>query len=129
VYSVEVARVFISYRHIDPDQAIAQQLAQALAHHEIFIDTNIRPGEEWGSLIGTHLDGADFLIAIVSEASAGRDTVVEEVRRAHEAYVARKKPAVIPVRLGAFSVCRIPSARTSAGSSTSSGTAPPTRRA
>jgi len=97
-----VARVFVSYRHVDPDQVVAHEIARALAHHEVFIDTNIRPGEDWGSLIDSHLEDADFLIAIVSEASARRDTVVEEVRRAHEAYLARRKPAVIPVRLGAL---------------------------
>jgi len=60
VYPFEVTRVFISYRHVDPDAIVAHRIAEALAAHEVFIDANIQPGEEWGRLIDEHLDDADF---------------------------------------------------------------------
>jgi DNA polymerase III delta prime subunit len=95
-----VARVFISYRHAEPDRGIASQIADALRDHEVFIDSRISPGGDWGELIEKHLGTADVLIAVTSEASAASDLVVEEIRRAHESYVANRRPVVIPVRLG-----------------------------
>jgi len=44
-----MARVFISYRHVQPDERIARALEQALtkARHAIFIDSGIEIGSEW----------------------------------------------------------------------------------
>ena len=38
-------KVFISYRHVEPDESLAQILAQNLTKkgYDVFIDTRIRP--------------------------------------------------------------------------------------
>ena len=55
-----VAEVFISYKHIEPDKSLAAALADAIrSRHQVFIDTQIPLGKEWGDVIQDNLGGAD----------------------------------------------------------------------
>jgi predicted nucleotide-binding protein len=65
------ASIFISYkRNIDPDEAVAMQIYQALnQEHDVFIDQTMLVGERWVERIESELSRADFLIAILSPQS------------------------------------------------------------
>jgi hypothetical protein len=95
-----VAQVFISYKHIEPDQSLATELADTIGKkHQVFIDRQIPLGQEWGEVIDGRLASADFLTALVSEASAESPMVMAEVERAHQLNVANRRPGIIPIRL------------------------------
>jgi hypothetical protein len=101
-YSIlaEVAQVFISYKHVEPDQSLANQLADAIStQHLVFIDSGIPLGQEWGDVIHQHLGSADFLAALVSQQSAESPMVVAEIEQAHRLNVAYKRPGIIPIRI------------------------------
>jgi DNA polymerase III delta prime subunit len=93
-------RIFISYRHVEPDATLARTLAASLPGHEVFIDTEIPLGMEWGDVIEEKLGDADFLIALVSAAAAESPLVMTEIAEAHRLNLQRQRPTIIPVRLG-----------------------------
>ena len=97
-----MARVFISYGHLAPDEALAAALDDALtaAGHEVFIDTRIPIGREWGDIIEQHLGSADWLIALVSAMSISSPMVVTEIEAAHQRNRASGRPSIIPIRIG-----------------------------
>ncbi len=95
-----MARVFISYKHTDPDESLAGTLADAVAsRHHVFIDTKIPLGQQWGDVIHDNLGAADYLIALLSAASAESPMVVAEVEQAHALNVKNKRPGIIPIRV------------------------------
>jgi DNA polymerase III delta prime subunit len=95
-----VARIFISYKHVEPDQSLADDLASAIAkRHTVFIDTQIPLGKVWGDVIEEELGSADFLTALVSEHSAKSPMVVAEIAEAHRLNVEQKRPNIIPIRV------------------------------
>jgi len=95
-------RLFISYRHQEPDCSIAQAFAKALkeAGHEVFIDTGIRWGTNWVKAIRDALERSEYLLLLLSSEAATSEMVVEEVEIAKE--LAQKKngiPIILPVRV------------------------------
>jgi DNA polymerase III delta prime subunit len=95
-----VAQVFISYKHVEPDQSLAVELADAIRkQHRVFIDSQIPLGQEWGDVINEHLGSADFLAALVSEDATRSPMVVAEIEQAHRLNVANRRPGIIPIRL------------------------------
>ena len=97
-----MSRVFISYRHVEPDITVAREMAASLSEsgHDVFIDTKIPLGQEWGAFIEEHLGEADWLVAFVSAAAADSPMVVTEIAEAHRLNGERGRPGIIPVRLG-----------------------------
>ena len=97
-----MARIFISYGHLKPDQAVAHELASALdsSGHEVFIDTQIPLGSTWGDLIEERLADVDCLIALVSASSSTNPMVVTEIETAHHLNRINGRPLIIPVRVG-----------------------------
>ncbi|HEV2690581.1 MAG TPA: TIR domain-containing protein, partial [Bryobacteraceae bacterium] len=95
-----MAQVFISYRHVEPDQTLASELADAIGkHHRVFIDSQIPLGREWAEIIEQNLGSADFMTALVSEGAAESQMVVAEIEHAHRLNVAHHRPGIIPIRL------------------------------
>jgi hypothetical protein len=93
-------KIFISYCHVEPDQTVAWAAAERLAlHHDVFIDRLIPPGSEWGEVIDTSMNEADFVIAFVSEKSVRSEMVTEEIRLAHQLRKTNGYPTLVPVRL------------------------------
>jgi hypothetical protein len=101
-------RIFISYRHVEPDQTVARAVGEALdAEHDVFADWKIVAGQRWGDVIDSELHTCDTLIAFTSKESADRDTVLAEVATAHD--IRRNgRPAIIPVRLAFDGPLRYP---------------------
>ena len=91
--------VFISYKHIEPDAALAQALAKTLTDkdHEVFIDSGIRWGNSWVSEIEKALRACDYLLLLLSEEAAYSEMVIEEVAIAKElAKQSGGKPTILP---------------------------------
>ena len=92
-----MADVFISYRHVSPDQDLAAELARYLGDRRVsfFIDTEIRIAEEWVKVIDSELRASKALVVLLSADSIRSDAVRYEVKLAHEA-----KKRIFPVRVG-----------------------------
>ena len=94
-------KLFISYAHGDPDQTLAQALSDGLrrAGHEVFIDTAISLGADWGSMITEKVMASDFLVLLLSARSVHSEMVREEARIAHSRHKAEGVPRFLAVRI------------------------------
>ncbi len=96
------ARIFISYRHADPDQVLAVQLYDALrARFDVFIDRRIPVGTDWAQRINLELERADFFVVLLSEQSVQSEMVVGELELARDLAAERgvRRPRILPVRV------------------------------
>jgi tetratricopeptide (TPR) repeat protein len=96
-----MARVFISYKHTDPDQELARSLLERLkgAGHDPFMDIEIALGERWAEVIERCLRECELFVVFVSAESTASDMVRQEIRIAHKLNRAAGKPTMIPVRV------------------------------
>lgn len=97
-----MSRVFVSYRHSDPDQQLAAQIANALktAGHDVFWDSDLRVGQRWADVIEKNLRESRFFVVLVSKESMRSDMVGREVRLAHELSKNSPDPmTLLPVRI------------------------------
>jgi len=97
------AHLFICYkRNVDPDQKLAQYLHDFLTAqgHDAFIDATLRASEAWLEEIDRQIKASDFLVVLLSEASADSEMVQAEVRRAYEYRKLQGRPYTLPVRIG-----------------------------
>lgn len=78
-------RVFISYRHVDPDQSVALGLAQAFQADGIpcFFDRRLNVGMAWQKEISRELDACTHFVVLLSADTALSDMVRQEVKHAH----------------------------------------------
>jgi len=54
--STKRSRVFISYKHIEPDALVARKVYEALSQqHDVFIDQSMPVGVRWGERIEAEL--------------------------------------------------------------------------
>ena len=97
-----MSKVFVSYRHANPDQQLAGRLVAALkaAGHSVFWDTDITVGERWAQVIQRHLREAQFFVVLISAESMRSDMVREEVLFAHHQSNRTVDPlTVLPIRV------------------------------
>jgi energy-coupling factor transporter ATP-binding protein EcfA2 len=96
-----VSQVFLSYRHVAPDEQLAEGLCAFL--HErglrVFLDKQIRVGLDWVTEIDRQLRASDSFVVFLSEDSIRSDMVRQEIQTAHELRQDGKM-AIFPVRLG-----------------------------
>jgi hypothetical protein len=92
-----MTQVFISYRHISPDQELAQFLADHLLRHSlsVFVDTQLLVGDKWVEEIDQQIRASDFFIALLSADSIRSDMVRQEVELAHSL----SHVTILPVRV------------------------------
>lgn len=92
--------VFISYRHVDPDQGLADELYRSVIArgHEVFIDTRLSIGTEWAREIQEAIRRARFFVVLLSAEAILSDMLRQEVVLAHER---RRDGAlrILPVRM------------------------------
>ncbi|GJM42060.1 MAG: hypothetical protein DHS20C20_23420 [Ardenticatenaceae bacterium] len=96
------ARLFIAYkRNAKPDADLALHLHDTLQDlgHTVFIDQDMRSGEEWLDRIDAEIQAADYLILLLSEESIDSEMVRSEIYRANEYEKAQGKPKILPVRV------------------------------
>jgi hypothetical protein len=94
--------VFITYkRFADPDYRLAVSLYNTLTAqgHKVFIDQTMRTGDDWLKEIDEQIKASDYLVVLISEASADSEMVKAEVRRAYEYRKLRGHPHTLPVRV------------------------------
>lgn len=79
-------KVFISYRHMEPDLGLAAEIENNLSRRgaSVFRDARIKIGDDWVETIERELASSRFLIVLVSQASMGNRHVREEIVRAHK---------------------------------------------
>jgi hypothetical protein len=97
-----MSKVFVSYRHVDPDQQLARRLVEALgaAQHGVFSDSRLRVGQRWADEIEKQLRASQFFVVLISAESMRSDMVREEVRVAHELSKRAENPLIIlPIRV------------------------------
>jgi hypothetical protein len=97
-----VSQVFISYRHVSPDQELARFFENYLQsrEHSIFMDTQMLPGTRWAQEIAHQIRAADFFLVLLSQASICSAMVRQEVQLAHELTQGlRKRCVILPVRV------------------------------
>lgn len=100
--SSQQKRLFICYkRHADPDQQLAIYLRDILTtqRYTVFIDQSMRTGEAWLEQIDQEIKGSDFLIVLLSEASADSEMVRAEIKRAYDYRELQGRPQTLPVRI------------------------------
>src|SRR5262249_8994367 len=93
-------RVFISYRHVKPDEDLVRALVDALssAGFDTFVDRRITVGSDWVAEIDKEIRGASAFIVLLSQNSIASDMVREEIRLAHELLCAGKL-RILPIRV------------------------------
>jgi len=99
--SQQKAHLFLSYkRDVQPDQKVVDYLSKNLPSqgYTIFTDTTIRMGENWLERIDEELTKSDFLVVVLSEASADSEMVQSEIHRAYELRKKNGQPQVLPIR-------------------------------
>ena len=97
-----MSAAFISYRHVYPDQDLAEFLAHFLNEHQIvaFTDKQISVGMRWADEIRQQIRESDYFIVLLSKQSILSDMVRQEVKLAYELTQGLAKPFVIlPIRV------------------------------
>lgn len=97
-----MAQVFISYRHTDPDQILAEGLKKSFeqAKYKVFVDRQIQVGTKWAEEIERQIKKADVFVVLISQASMASDMVRQEVLWAHKEQQRNLNPLrILPVRL------------------------------
>ncbi len=94
-------RFFVSYRHVQPDEAVAQRLRDGLVRtgHQVFIDAKMKMGTDWVTEITQRIAWCDFLVLLLSEESMTSEMVQTEIRLAHRRHKRESKPVILPIRL------------------------------
>ena len=72
-----MSQVFISYRHVEPDERLAEALCAYLEERGLraFLDKRIEVGLDWIKEIDRQLRASSFLVVLLSEASIRSDMV------------------------------------------------------
>jgi AAA-like domain/TIR domain len=100
--SAAVSKVFISYRHVKPDESLAVFLKTHLETngHAPFVDTEIDVGEKWVNAIERNLRSADVFLVLLSKDSILSDMVRKEIALAHEiTKIPGRRLKIFPVRV------------------------------
>lgn len=96
-------RVFISYRHVSPDEELAGYLNDLLSEkgYRVFIDRRLLVGDRWVEAIEREIRAAQFFLVLLSPQSVRSEMVRMEVKLAYEL---SRDPArnytILPLRLG-----------------------------
>ena len=97
--STKRARIFISYKRVEPDTSVAREVFEALSQqHDVFIDQIIPVGVRWGERIEAEIRQADVFITFLSADSIGSEMVVAEISTAHQLTKSQGgRPVILPV--------------------------------
>ncbi len=98
-----MSRVFISYRHVKPDDDLASFLEKHLSSkgHQVFIDNQILIGTKWVEEIERQIRAAEHFVVLLSKDSIRSDMVRQEVKLAHE-LMRQHQLTILPIRVAFF---------------------------
>lgn len=93
-------RIFISYRHTNPDEVLAIELEKALLAdgQQVFVDRRMLLGTDWATEIDRQLNIADIFIVLLSADSIHSDMVRQEIMIAHQLRE-QGQLTILPVRV------------------------------
>ncbi len=94
--------VFLSYRHVEPDQRLAWSIQQSLTNHRlhVFVDTKMLVGTRWAEEIDRQIRAADFFVVLLSKDSILSDMVRREIKLAHDLSQRPTNPLkILPIRV------------------------------
>jgi hypothetical protein len=95
-----IASCFISYNHVDKPLAQALRDGLEARGYRVWIDEGeLRVGDSLVAAISAAIDQVDFLIALVSEASAASRWCQKEISLAMTGEIARRGVTVLPCRV------------------------------
>ena len=96
-----MSQVFLSYRHVPPDEDLAEGLCAYLQERglRVFIEKQVRLGLDWVAEIDRQLRASDSFVVFLSEGSIRSEMVRQEVQSAHELLM-QGKMTIFLVRLG-----------------------------
>lgn len=96
-----MGQIFISYRHVEPDESLARALVVALdaRRHPVFIDARIEVGTRWVAEIERQIRASAYFVVVLSEHSIRSDMVRQEVALAHE-LEEDGRMRILPIRAG-----------------------------
>lgn len=95
-------RIFISReRNADLDEQLARYLSKAFeqAGHKVFIDQTRQTSVQWAKTIEQQIASSDFMVILLSPASAYSETVTKEVEYDYKLYQLKEKAYLLPVRV------------------------------
>ena len=75
-----MAKLFLSYRHVEPDETISKSLYDSLRAngHSVFRDTQgLQAGDAWDPRLQAEIEKADFFVALVSLAYLNSPYIVD----------------------------------------------------
>jgi hypothetical protein len=95
-----VTRVFLSYRHVEPDEGLAMRLVEDLEKRglSVFADKHIKVGTDWVREIEDQLKCSRAFVVLLSEQSVLSDMVRREVELAYQLLNAGRM-RIFPVRI------------------------------
>jgi hypothetical protein len=96
------ARVFLSYkRNVASDGELADRVVTALtgAGHQIFIDKQLRVGQDWAAEIDRQVRQSDYLIVFLTAESITSEMVRAEIEIGRDQSGKTSTPRILPVRL------------------------------
>lgn len=93
-------RVFVSYRHVKPDEDLASAIVTYLESRgiSVFFDKYIQSGQLWGQEIEDRIRSASAFVALLSASSILSPMVEEEIRIAYKLML-EGKILIIPLRV------------------------------
>lgn len=93
-----MSQVFVSYRHVEPDEGLADRLCAYLVGRglRVFLDKRIEVGLDWAKEIDRQLRASSFLVVLLSEESIRSDMVRQEIETAHE-LLQQGKMTILPI--------------------------------
>ena len=98
-----MARIFLSYRHVEPDQTIAKFVYRYLSErdHDVFIDAkDLTVGAFWHKEIRANVERAEWFIPLISLAYLNSPYILEhELSIAAELMKRQKIQGILQVNL------------------------------
>lgn len=94
-------QVFLSYRHVPPDEQLAERLCGHLQERglRVFFDKQIKVGLDWVAEIDRQLRASDAFVVFLSEDSIRSDMVRQEIQTAYGLWRAGTMQ-IFPIRVG-----------------------------
>ena len=101
MHATRMGQVFISYRHVKPDEDLAVALDSFLRARglPVFIDNRMQVGTEWVTEIERQLCASSFFIVLLSHESVRSAMLRQEVALAHRLRQSGTL-RILPVRIG-----------------------------